>query len=101
RHTRSKRDWSSDVCSSDLQIEQDANNTFAIGNASGLLQSTGSLGGLNDSAEAPFHTTYLPGPTPGACTGGAGVAIPSGISDERRSEERRVGKGREPGGAQA
>src|SRR5699024_11962166 len=23
RHTRSKRDWSSDVCSSDLEIEQD------------------------------------------------------------------------------
>ncbi|MDN5820852.1 MAG: ABC transporter substrate-binding protein [Brachybacterium sp.] len=72
------------VAAGHIQIEQDANNTFAIGNASGLLQSTGSLGGLNDSADFDFHTTYLPGPTPGACTGGAGIAIPDGISDERK-----------------
>lgn len=72
------------VAAGNIAIEADANNTFAIGNASGLLQSTGSLGGLTDSAEFDFHTTYLPGPTPGACTGGAGIAIPDGISDERK-----------------
>lgn len=72
------------VAAGHIQIEKDANNTFAIGNASGLLQSTGSLGGLTESAGFPFHTVYLPGPTPGACTGGAGVAIPAGISDERK-----------------
>ncbi|GAA1486705.1 ABC transporter substrate-binding protein [Brachybacterium fresconis] len=72
------------VAAGHIKIEKDATNSFAINNASGLLQSTGSLGGLNDSAEFDFHTTYLPGPTPGACTGGAGVAIPDGISDERK-----------------
>src|SRR5437868_10267053 len=32
RHTRSKRDWSSDVCSSDLQVEivADIRDTFSV-----------------------------------------------------------------------
>src|SRR5699024_12216103 len=30
RHTRSKRDWSSDVCSSDLQIEREQEHERAI-----------------------------------------------------------------------
>lgn len=67
-----------------IAVEKDANNTFGIGNAAGLLQSTGSLGGLTKAAKFPFITTYLPGPKPGACTGGAGLAIPQGISDERK-----------------
>ena len=72
------------VAAGHIGIEKDAANAFSIGNSSGLLQSTGSLGGLKESAEFDFHTTYLPGPTPGACTGGAGIAIPEGISDERK-----------------
>jgi len=72
------------VAAGHIAIEKDANNTFALGNASALLQSTGSLGGLTETAEFDFRTTYLPGPTPGAATGGAGVAIPAGISDERK-----------------
>lgn len=67
-----------------IGIAKDANNTFGIGGSAGLLQSTGSLGGLTKSAKFPFITTYLPGPKPGACTGGAGLAIPAGISEERQ-----------------
>ncbi|MDO5534310.1 MAG: ABC transporter substrate-binding protein [Propionibacteriaceae bacterium] len=67
-----------------IGIAKDANNTFGIGGSAGLLQSTGSLGGLTKAAQFPFVTTYLPGPKPGACTGGAGLAIPNGISDERK-----------------
>ncbi|TRW44256.1 ABC transporter substrate-binding protein [Georgenia yuyongxinii] len=72
------------VAAGHIQITKDANNTFGIGNAAGLLQSTGSLGGLTEAATFPFITTYLPGPTPGAATGGAGLAVPAGISDERK-----------------
>ena len=67
-----------------IGIAKDASNAFGIGGPAGLLQSTGSLGGLTEAAQFPFITTYLPGPTPGACTGGAGLAIPNGISDERK-----------------
>ncbi|MGD7733314.1 ABC transporter substrate-binding protein [Propionibacteriaceae bacterium G57] len=67
-----------------IAIAKDANNTFGIGGAAALLQSTGSLTGLTKAAKFPFITTYLPGPKPGATTGGAGLAIPNGISDERK-----------------
>ncbi|MHB1063734.1 MAG: ABC transporter substrate-binding protein [Georgenia sp.] len=72
------------VAAGHIQITKDANNTFGIGDAAGLLQSTGSLGGLTEAATFPFITTYLPGPTPGATTGGAGLAVPAGISQERQ-----------------
>lgn len=72
------------VKAGNIAITKDAANTFGIGNSAGLLQSTGSLGGLKKSAQVPFVTTYLPGPKPGACTGGAGLAVPNGISDERK-----------------
>ena len=67
-----------------IAISNDAANSFGIGEASALLESTGSLGGLTDAADFDFITTYLPGPTPGCATGGAGLAVPSGISDERK-----------------
>ena len=49
------------------------------------MESTGSLGGLKETATIPFITTYLPGPGPSAATGGAGLAVPAGISDERKA----------------
>lgn len=67
-----------------INVVKDAPNEFGIGNAAGLLASTGALGGLKESATGDFITTYLPGPQPGTTTGGAGLAIPSGISDERK-----------------
>ncbi|WP_342318615.1 ABC transporter substrate-binding protein [Corynebacterium mayonis] len=67
-----------------IEISTDPTVAFGNGNASGLLQSTGSLGGLTESATIPFITTYLPGPGPSAATGGAGLAVPNGISDKRK-----------------
>lgn len=67
-----------------IEISTDPTVAFGNGNSAALLQSTGSLGGLTETASVPFITTYLPGPGPSACTGGAGVAIPSGIDDERK-----------------
>ncbi|MDO4253169.1 MAG: ABC transporter substrate-binding protein [Rothia sp. (in: high G+C Gram-positive bacteria)] len=67
-----------------ISVVKDSANDFGIGNACGLLESTGSLGGLNKSAQGDFTTTFLPGPRPGTTTGGAGLAIPAGISQERK-----------------
>lgn len=67
-----------------IKVVKDSANEFGIGNASGLLESTGSLSGLTESAKGEFVTTYLPGPKPGTTTGGAGLSIPAGISDERK-----------------
>ena len=56
---------------------------FSAGIAACALQSTGTLGGITKNAKFDFGTAFLPGD--GACpTGGAGVAIPAGLSDERK-----------------
>ena len=68
-----------------IEIGTDPTVTFGAGNASALLESTGSLSGLTESATVPFITTFLPGPGPSAATGGAGLAIPNGISDARKA----------------
>lgn len=68
-----------------IEIATDPTVSFGNGNASSFVGSTGSLGGLTEASEVPFITTYLPGPGPSAPTGGAGLAIPSKISDERKS----------------
>lgn len=47
-----------------IEISTDPTVAFGNGNASALLESTGSLGGLKESATVPFITTYLPGPGP-------------------------------------
>lgn len=67
-----------------IEISTDPTVAFGNGNSAALLQSTGSLGGLTETASIEFITTYLPGPGPSCPTGGAGVAIPSGIADERK-----------------
>lgn len=65
-------------------IATDPNNDFSAGQAAALLQSTGSLGGIADSATFEFGTAFLPGPQPGVTTGGAGLAISENISEERK-----------------
>lgn len=72
------------VAKKHIMITKDAVNTFGLGNVSGLLQSTGQVTGLAKTSQVPFITTYLPGPKPGCATGGAGIAVPAGISDERK-----------------
>jgi sn-glycerol 3-phosphate transport system substrate-binding protein len=68
-----------------IAISNDANNQFGAGQAASLLQSTGSLRGLTETAQFDFGTAFLPGPYPGCPTGGAGLAIPNNISDERKA----------------
>lgn len=67
-----------------ISIVEDGANEFGIGKAASLVESTGSLGGINKLAHFDFYTTFLPGPAPACPTGGAGLAIPSGISDDRK-----------------
>ena len=67
-----------------ISISNDANNQFGAGQAASLLQSTGSLRGLTKTAQFEIGTAFLPGPRPACPTGGAGLAIPERISDERK-----------------
>lgn len=53
--------------------------------AAALLQSTGSLGGLTETATFDLATAFFPGPSPRTTTGGAGVAISENISPERKA----------------
>src|SRR5438445_10705794 len=74
RHTRYWRDWSSDVCSSDL-------TAFRIGGTVMWLRSTPIRKAVVGSVN-PVHAPVVSGPW----------------QTERRSEERRVGKGVDLGG---
>ena len=57
---------------------------FSAGLAACILQSTGSLGGITADAKFEIGTAFLPGED-NCPTGGAGVAIPANISDERKA----------------
>src|SRR5699024_11498325 len=72
RHTRSKRDWSSDVCSSDLPRPRDPGTTAVL---------VYILGSLGRGGATPLKLALA-----GVATG---AALTSFIN---RSEERRVGK---------
>src|SRR3712207_8414130 len=79
RHTRYWRDWSSDVCSSDLfpfedrKMEPSIVRTQRI--AGGILVPPTLANALSQHPQAPLHICYGPWPI-----------------DGERSEERRVGK---------
>src|SRR5207247_7893573 len=85
RHTRSTRDWSSDVCSSDLELAAKKDGTIL-----GLRVRTVANVGAYLQAFAPgiptiLHVFIVPGP----------YRIPAFDYEMRgayRSEERRVGK---------
>ncbi|WP_256840444.1 ABC transporter substrate-binding protein [Ornithinimicrobium faecis] len=68
-----------------IAVATDANSDFAAGQAAALLQSTGSLGGLTETATFDLATAFFPGPSPRTTTGGAGVAISNDIPDERKA----------------
>src|SRR5699024_11912420 len=80
RHTRSKRDWSSDVCSSDLDLSKDIIREMDVANYSAILQ---------ESSTHPFSSTMT-----------NQLLIETLLSNLEhdyensflRSEERRVGK---------
>src|SRR5699024_11783267 len=90
RHTRSKRDWSSDVCSSDLEfvVENNINVIITSGMGQGAVDGLAAKGIKSFSGVAgdpeKAVMSYLDGTISdmGANCAGHG-----------RSEERRVGKG--------
>src|SRR5207249_7334632 len=83
RHTRSKRDWSSDVCSSDLQRSHGCSaakhnlTNFAILRRLGLMRK-----GTNAENQSAVISHGLV----------KEVAVPPKEIEKARSEERRVGK---------
>ncbi|MCG7308834.1 ABC transporter substrate-binding protein [Brachybacterium sp. ACRRE] len=80
--------WLQDFKKSGLyDVSKDPATVFGSGQSAACIESTGSLSGILESAKGKFEvgTAFLPGPEGDACpTGGAGVAIPAGISDERK-----------------
>src|SRR5699024_12017716 len=97
RHTRSKRDWSSDVCSSDLTIHQ-----AVLGNICyGLIEPVG----LGHIGVTSLDGGLLSGGLlhrSGLLALGRGRLVGGRIFSRSRSEERRVGKEAESeGGAGA
>src|SRR5207249_7512400 len=80
RHTRSKRDWSSDVCSSDLTL-------FPMVILTGMIERFWTLE-VEDGTASSFKTLF--GTMIIAATISVVVSIPAVVS--HRSEERRVGK---------
>src|SRR5207249_6171458 len=101
RHTRSKRDWSSDVCSSDLHWIPEGEEVIA-GVARALKPGgrfVAEFGGKGNICRlvAGFQRAFA----------ALGQRQPDGVSPwfypsvAERSEERRVGKGRRGHGAQS
>src|SRR5699024_11991871 len=84
RHTRSKRDWSSDVCSSDLEATMLEDYTEA-------LESIADNGGVSGSiSEKAGQYTVPKGYHDG--TGKVQISTTEQQKIIARSEERRVGK---------
>src|SRR3989440_8179006 len=79
RHTRSDRDWSSDVCSSDLVLTVAPYHVRILARQPSRVRTW---------YGATVRTLPLKRPCPGLCASAAGFLWP-GVS---RSEERRVGK---------
>src|SRR5207249_9055184 len=85
RHTRSKRDWSSDVCSSDLQ-KKTPDPLFSCPAESKSRMKRGS--GVFFWGEAKRLPTPVVSPAPSMSAGPRSRPCKA----RRRSEERRVGK---------
>src|SRR5207249_7697620 len=88
RHTRSKRDWSSDVCSSDLDFELCYQGETSEDVQRGL--NDGSFGMADETGRmmnAALAEGVARGLGAGRALGERALAFPN-----KRSEERRVGK---------
>src|SRR5699024_11575282 len=93
-HTRSKRDWSSDVCSSDLSrisslMEPMKARLEAVVLESNFFHRTP---GISSRSNLSVETHCLPLVTPGRSAALARTD-PAKVLIKVRSEERRVGKG--------
>src|SRR5699024_11982843 len=92
RHTRSKRDWSSDVCSSDLETSAMLTITAVVNSdvAAGTVISN--IVTVTDASDADGES--LPGGNKPQDSVDITVTDPEPETDwSKRSEERRVGKG--------
>lgn len=69
-----------------LVVSADSITEFGSGLAACAMASTGSLRTATENAQFPFGTAFLPGARANSScpTGGAGLAIPAKISDERK-----------------
>ena len=67
-------------------VSSDIANDFGAGIIASTIASTGDLSTITQNASFEFGTAFLPSTDgqPGCPTGGAGLAIPSKISDERK-----------------
>src|SRR5699024_12000467 len=83
RHTRSKRDWSSDVCSSDLTVYTTADRSATKSPSTGER-----LSARGDRHRVDVHHRVR-APASGVA---ASLSRREGGRAEQRSEERRVGK---------
>src|SRR5699024_12009181 len=92
-HTSSKRDWSSDVCSSDLEV--DRFRAAYGGNAEDRPRQAVLFGTTNESSGFLLDTTGNRRFWPihvGATNADRVFALTDSDIDQVRSEERRVGK---------
>src|SRR5206468_8888150 len=87
RHTRSDRDWSSDVCSSDLTVFLKNMNDFAAMN-----EVYGKFFGAKPPARSTVEVSRLPKDVLVEIDVIGLTSIDEGGDFYKRSEERRVGK---------
>src|SRR5207248_8519022 len=90
RHTRSYGDWSSDVCSSDLDISVGESTVKRTGPSTITLAPLAKVTSAHPAAKSRLRPAASP-------SRGAGRALPVDADAHRapaRSEERRVGKER-------
>lgn len=68
------------------KISNDIANDFAAGLIASTIASTGDLSGITKNAKFPIGTAFLPAPggVAGCPTGGAGLAIPAKLPQERK-----------------
>src|SRR5690606_40459584 len=93
RHTRFSRDWSSDVCSSDLR------HRFQT-DTHGLARTWAGLRGVGDQLELDVDGHGSPLQLTIAAVYAAAQLTDDGVRHRTRSEERRVGQGGRPPVAQ-
>src|SRR5699024_11988326 len=90
RHTRSKRDWSSDVCSSDLEIVYAHGALKAL--AADLMKIANDVRWLASGPRCGIGEITIPYNEPGSSIMPGKVNPTQSEALTMRSEERRVGK---------
>src|SRR5205807_7392497 len=101
RHTRLQGDWSSDVCSSDLQEEAlDVSDRVVVMNE-GKVEQVGTPSEIVDHPANAFVNEFVGDANVLEGVVSEGEAVVGKLRVPARSEERRVGKGWRSRGARA